>query len=511
MNNNRKILNVILSLFLSSVSLAQNDGFTNIDLNYLKPNWTSQNLSVRNFRNGLPIYEAKSIEEFDQIHRLKKKNTPAFMVFENEYGQSEFYYNFYAIMDTNLLAPFGFKIPEIDDFKNLWSNKSSPIEAGVGTRFNCSGYVDNTSGVDIEDNRTYLWTNELYKGDVEHGLAFLFNRDLGQVEAYNLPMYKQYGLSVRCIEDLLVTIKDSIFEYKKLLPKEYNQTINGIFNELNKIFNQDGDFIVSAKGSMDCSKTGVVSFNLNSVEHMLGKGNEDRIRSIINSSFSQFNTVPYYKGNILAAHSDFKLIFKQSINTSENWKTFDYSEVKSSTVDSVDKVNLDQAYQRGFKYRSQNESIEVSDFGNILINEKSTRIEKFEAPWISNSMWCLLPGLGIKRITKDAVQNYNVFNWKMLGKTFLVSSISLGVISISSKIYSYVNYNRYKYDMFGSAAATNYKKANISQKIFLSSLGGYGLLGLLDFGFTFGIGVKNKAIAKDLNSAIQAGEIIKLK
>ena len=65
--------------------------------------------------------------------------------------------------------------------------------------------------------------------------------------------------------------------------------------------------------------------------------------------------------------------------------------------------------------------------------------------------------------------------------------------------------------MFASNAESNYNKASVSQKLFLSSLGGYGVLGLLDFGFTFGIGVKNKTIERDLNKAIEKGGIITLK
>jgi hypothetical protein len=490
------------------VSFAQNTSITNVDINYLKPNWSFQNLSVTHFSNGVPIFQANSIEEFDQIH--KQKNTPAYIVFENEFGQREFYYNFYAVIDTNKLAPYGFKIPDISDFKNLWINKLNATEAGVGTRFICSGYVDNTSGVDTEDNRTYLWTNQLYKDDVEHGMAFVFNRDVAQVEAFNLPMYKQYGLSVRCIEDLLVSIEDSVFEYKKLLPLNYTSAIDKMLNITKEHVGMNNDFTIKLYGTVNCSKNGEILASITRIESPYDNINEEKIKFELNSNLSDLKTIPYYKGQILMAKSDIELGFKRITTDSDKDKIFDKSYVKNIS-ESIDRNLLDEATYRGFLFSSKMVDMKIFDHFEIFKRENLTNISKFQAPRISNAFCCFLPGFGLSRVNRNANEFELTHNWKKLGKTFLISSISLGVVSISSKIYSNIYYNRYKNDMFGSYAESNYKKANFSQKIFLSSLGGYGLLGLLDFGFTFGIGVKNKTIERDLNKAIEKGGIITLK
>lgn len=490
------------------VSFAQNNSITNVDTNYLKPNWSFQNLSVTHFSNGVPIFQANSIEEFDQIH--KQKNTPAYIVFENEFGQREFYYNFYAVIDTNKLAPYGYKIPEISDFKNLWINKLNATEAGVGTRFNCSGYVDNTSGVDTEDIRAYLWTNELYKDDVEHGMAFVFNRDVAQVEAFNLPMYKQYGLSVRCIEDLFVSIEDSVFEYKRLLPLKYTSAVDKILNNIREHIGLNNDFAIKLYGTVNCSKNGEILASITRIESPDDNVNEEKIKFELNSNLSDLKTIPYYKGQILMAKSDIELVYKQRTTYSNKDEIFEMPNVKHFSG-SFSRSQLDEAYSRGFSFSSKKVELYISDNNETVKSDESINVSKFDAFGISNSLWSFLPGLGLNRVTRNSNEYELPHNWKKLGRTFLITSISFGVISISSKIYSNIYYNRYKNDMFASNAESNYNKASVSQKLFLSSLGGYGLLGLLDFGFTFGIGVKNKTIERDLNKAIEKGGIITLK
>jgi uncharacterized protein (TIGR02145 family) len=81
--------------------------------------WMAENLKVTKFRNGDPIYEARSKEEWYQAGLQKK---PAFCYYNNEPSTASQYgvlYNWYAINDSRGLAPEGWKIPTSWDVEAL--------------------------------------------------------------------------------------------------------------------------------------------------------------------------------------------------------------------------------------------------------------------------------------------------------------------------------------------------------------------------------------------------------
>ena len=68
--------------------------------------WMTKNLDVSTFRNGDPIPEAKTDEEWKRAVELKQ---PAWCYYDNEkYGKL---YNWYAVIDTRGLAPSGYHVP----------------------------------------------------------------------------------------------------------------------------------------------------------------------------------------------------------------------------------------------------------------------------------------------------------------------------------------------------------------------------------------------------------------
>jgi hypothetical protein len=169
---------------------------------------------------------------------------------------------------------------------------------------------------------------------------------------------------------------------------------------------------------------------------------------------------------------------------------------------------LDHAHQFGFRAKVITETLSVIENDETIFYQNIKKIENFSAPGVINSLSCLLPGTGLLRINKESYTQVKGLSWKKLGEGFLISSISLGAISIGSKVYSNIYYRRYKDDLFGVKALSNYKNANISQKVFLSSFIGYGILGVLDFTFTFCIGAKNKAVQTKLNNELDNGKRI---
>lgn len=94
--------------------------------------WMTKNLDVSVFRNGDSIPEAKTDKEWSNANR---KHLPAWCSYYNSkefgarYGKI---YNYYAVSDPRGLAPSGWRIPTLQDWKTLFlkicgsSNCSSP-------------------------------------------------------------------------------------------------------------------------------------------------------------------------------------------------------------------------------------------------------------------------------------------------------------------------------------------------------------------------------------------------
>ena len=84
--------------------------------------WMAENLNVDKFRNGDPILEAKTDEEW---RKARKNKQPAWCYYNNDPANGEKYgklYNSYAVNDPRGLAPQGWKIPSYMDWRSLTSN-----------------------------------------------------------------------------------------------------------------------------------------------------------------------------------------------------------------------------------------------------------------------------------------------------------------------------------------------------------------------------------------------------
>jgi uncharacterized protein (TIGR02145 family) len=81
--------------------------------------WMAENLNVSSFRNGDPIPEAKTKEEWE---KAGKDGKPAWCYYENDQKNGIKYgklYNWYAVNDTRGLAPAGWHIPTDAEWTTL--------------------------------------------------------------------------------------------------------------------------------------------------------------------------------------------------------------------------------------------------------------------------------------------------------------------------------------------------------------------------------------------------------
>jgi uncharacterized protein (TIGR02145 family) len=112
--------------------------------------WTSKNLDVTTFRNGDPIPEAKTAEEWLEAAKSKK---PAYCYYDYNAANDIKYgklYNWYAVVDSRGLAPMGWHIPTVSEWKVLTDYLGGDWVAGKKlkstTEWNENGNGTNESG-----------------------------------------------------------------------------------------------------------------------------------------------------------------------------------------------------------------------------------------------------------------------------------------------------------------------------------------------------------------------------
>jgi uncharacterized protein (TIGR02145 family) len=183
--------------------------------------WMTKNLDVSYFRNGDPIPQVTSAEEWV---KAGKEGRPAWCYYNNDSKNANTYgklYNMYAVNDPRGLAPFGWKIPTKLDFYELMGSLGSDAEEAAdqlktengwamnGAGNNSSGFFAVPSGIRSTDGEfmrlggymaLHGATVEVKESD---GTTKQVHTSIGIDTEYKV--YGEtsaiYGLSVRCIKE----------------------------------------------------------------------------------------------------------------------------------------------------------------------------------------------------------------------------------------------------------------------------------------------------------------------
>jgi len=177
--------------------------------------WTAENLNVDRFRNGDPIPQAKTDEEWK---RAGENQQPAWCNYGNDSKNGESYgklYNWYAVNDRRGLAPQGWHIPSDAEWTQLTDFLGGESIAGAKMK-STSGWKDNGNGTntsgfnglpggyrDIYGTFNYIGYLGGWWSSAESNTSGAWCRalycDLGSIfREYN---NKEVGLSVRCLRD----------------------------------------------------------------------------------------------------------------------------------------------------------------------------------------------------------------------------------------------------------------------------------------------------------------------
>ena len=108
--------------------------------------WMTKNLDVATFRNGDPIPQAKTNEEWE---KAGENQQPAWCYYDNDSTNGAKYgklYNWYAVNDSRELAPVGYHIPSDAEWTKLTDFLGGESVAGTKMKSK-SGWNSYTKGV----------------------------------------------------------------------------------------------------------------------------------------------------------------------------------------------------------------------------------------------------------------------------------------------------------------------------------------------------------------------------
>ncbi len=177
--------------------------------------WMTQNLRVKEFRNGDPI---KQVGSKDEWRKALENKEPAWCYLDFDPEKGEKYgklYNQYAVLDPRGLAPEGWRLPTREDWKDLASFLEDKFDGRTGNLRNNTGLwkqseiepsfsavpggnYSNSWGFANEGSRIFWWA----KTENDDGSPFLSHTELhrnGSLKVINHD--NNDGLYVRCIKD----------------------------------------------------------------------------------------------------------------------------------------------------------------------------------------------------------------------------------------------------------------------------------------------------------------------
>jgi uncharacterized protein (TIGR02145 family) len=236
----KKVSLIFSAVLITAMVVTSCGGSGSKEVTIGKQVWMSNNLNVDKFRNGDPIPEAKTNEEWEKAGNEGK---PAWCYYENDPSNGEKYgklYNWYAVNDPRGLAPEGWKIPTFNNFTDLFysiDNEDnllfSKVPKGFGIRYSGDR---NVQGEFYNLNQSaHLWSSSMNN---EFNAKYQL---FGSYDGYSA-LYEDnlgVGFSVRLIKET---------------NNEETETINGITfmkNNLNSITFRNGDKIKIAKSKKE--------------------------------------------------------------------------------------------------------------------------------------------------------------------------------------------------------------------------------------------------------------------
>lgn len=467
--------------------------------------FTTNHLKTTRFNDGSSL---EIVYESDENYTiLWSKNVNQSQVLITDIG--EYLYNYKAINDPRNLCQEGFKVIEKIDLQGiplrtiLESKSSSANKFSQGQLLisNSQVLIDSSDCQNKNDLRILIdpinsigLKGELISNEVgQKSLPVLGYDNRLKNNQFITAINYNTGLPVRCVEvmDYNNLFSKNIFSYRSLRLENLEKVTDSLRWIIQNSHKVDGTTNVML----------IMEFN------ELGKFTT---KSFTNPTYSELDVIiKFVKDNL-------ERPFYQSINI----KTIDT--LTFSIVPNTKRIERNELYYSNFSSQFTNfiKDKALQEYINSCIKLKPRALYKlpnnivtFASPFESsytfpslkkvicpgpiNSLLSFIPGLGIYQFNQTNL----VFNNPH--RILLGTSLSLAAIGIASKAISISYYNRFRYNLDGPDAAKNYQIANASQKVFVVSSALYAGLALVDFTWTFSLGVKSKNLQHKTNKELR--------
>ncbi len=164
--------------------------------------WMAENLNVDKFRNGDPIPEARTNEEWQ---RAGKNKQPAWCYYDNDPANGEIHgklYNWYSVADKRRITQEGFIIPNFISLNYLLRqyNVSGAIDLIDSFSIKFSGNRDNYGHFLGFDHNIVFWSSSSHGEDDAYRL-YVQNEIFGDPVNMNIESSpKSQGYYIRCLK-----------------------------------------------------------------------------------------------------------------------------------------------------------------------------------------------------------------------------------------------------------------------------------------------------------------------
>jgi uncharacterized protein (TIGR02145 family) len=203
---------IAISIFTILTSFVCNNSYE-IEFKHITINgksWMAENLNIGHFSNGDVIYEVKSNEEWEKAGELKR---PAWAYYDNKEANGKKYgklYNWYAINDSRGLAPEGWHIPSIDEWKDLFDflGDGAVYQVKKKSAWKKNGKGHNSSGLSVIPGGSRFIDGSFRNfGEITE---FWAKTEKDSLNAYNVTIhenifivsnFKNNGFYVRCVKN----------------------------------------------------------------------------------------------------------------------------------------------------------------------------------------------------------------------------------------------------------------------------------------------------------------------
>jgi len=200
---------------IRSENITDIDGFQYKTVRMGTQTWMAENLNVTRFRNGDPIMEAQTQEEWREADL---EGIPAWCYYNGDAENAQQYgklYNWHAVKDPRGLAPAKWHIPNLEEWTRMFTFVGGNQKAGTilkdtigwhekGNGTSLTGFAAKPSGSrDFSSNFKaiqrfgYWWINE------EHGAETAWGVDMG-FSYGNINFFafrKGNGFAIRCVRN----------------------------------------------------------------------------------------------------------------------------------------------------------------------------------------------------------------------------------------------------------------------------------------------------------------------